>query len=159
MPLVLSGTSGISTNGSAHAIVPDSSGRVLTPLQPHARTSRNSGTISGNTVIVFNFADDNIAGMYNTANGRFTAPVAGRYLFCHGMFSQTGYPAWLAFRVNGANIATTYSDVSSNYASVAGSIILKMNANDYADLYVNGSIYAVYGGDRSQCWATFTLIG
>jgi hypothetical protein len=136
----------------------DSAGRVTMPYQPHARASRNSGTVSGNTVVVFNFADENVAGMYNTSTGRFTAPVAGRYLFSHGLFSQNGYAAWVAWRVNGVNIATTYQN-ANNYDSVAGSIVLTMNAGDYADLYVNGSGYALYGSDRSQCWATFTLLG
>ena len=147
------------TNNDTSKMTIDTAGRVTMPYQPHARASRNLGTISGNTVVVFNNADQNVAGMYNTANGRFTAPVAGRYLFCHGLFSVSGYTAWVAFRVNGVNIATTYSNVTSGYSSVAGSMILTMNVNDYADLYVNGASYAIYGGDRYQCWATFTLIG
>ena len=148
----------ISNGGGADHIKLDSAGRVTMPYQPHARASRNAGVVSGNTVVVFNFADENVAGMYNTSNGRFTAPVTGRYLFAHGLFSENGYPAWVAWRVNGVNIATTYEN-SSNYGSVAGSIVLTMNAGDYADLYVNGTSYAIYGSDRSQCWATFTLLG
>ncbi len=145
-------------NTSVPCLVSNSSGYTTTPQQPHARASRNSGAITGNNVIVFNFADQNTAGMYNTSNGRFTAPVAGRYLFCHGMFTNASTTAWVAWRVNGTNIATTYTEAVP-YGSAAGSIVLTMNANDYADLYVNGSSYAVYGGDRFQCWATFTLLG
>ncbi len=149
----------ISNGGTADHFIMDSSGRIRMPYQPHARASRNSGYIGGNSVIVFNYADENAAGMYNTSTGRFTAPVAGRYLFAHGMFTENGYSGWLAWRVNGANIATTFTEGTGGYASVAGSIVLSMSAGDYADLYVNGSTYRLYGGDRYQCWATFTFLG
>ena len=136
----------------------DSAGRVTMPYQPHARVSRNTGAIPGGSVIVFNYADENTAGVYNASNGRFTAPVAGRYLFAHGMFSQNGYNAYLAWRVNGTVIATTY-DNNSNYDSVAGSIVLSMSAGDYADLFVvAGASYQIYGSTAVQCWATFTLL-
>jgi len=180
MAITLDGTSGITTPAIASTgsstftgslalpsggltvgtdqLAVDSSGRVTMPYQPHARATRNTGFIAGNTVIVFNYADENSAGMYNTSTGRFTAPVTGRYLFAHGMFSENGYPAWVAWRVNGVNIATTYTN-ATDYNSVAGSIVLSMSAADYADLYVNGSPYRVYGGDRIQCWATFTFLG
>ena len=136
----------------------DFAGRVTMPYQPHARVSKNNGNIPGGSVIVFNFADENTAGVYNASNGRFTAPVAGRYLFAHGMFSGTGYNAYLAWRVNGTVIATTY-DNNSNYDSVAGSIVLSMSAGDYADLFVvSGASYQIYGTTAVQCWATFTLL-
>jgi hypothetical protein len=136
----------------------DSAGRVTMPYQPHARVSRNTGAIAGGNVIVFNFADENTAGVYNASNGRFTAPVAGRYLFAHGMFSHNGYNAYLAWRVNGTVIATTY-DSDTNYDSVAGSIVLSMSAGDYADLFVvAGASYQIYGTTAVQCWATFTLL-
>lgn len=134
-------------------------GCVTTPNQPYARVSKNNGNISGPAVIVFNYADDDPFSMYNATNGRFTAPITGRYLFTHGMFTNTGSQAWLKWRVNGSIITTTYSAVSSTYSSVAGCMILRMNAGDYADLYVETGGYVVYGGDRSQCWAVFTLLG
>ena len=144
-----------------HRMNVNPAGSISMPYQPHARASRNSGTIGYNSVIIFNYADDDPQSIYNTTNGRFTAPVAGRYLFAHGMFSQSGYPAWLKWRVNGTVIASTYSNVTSAYSSIAGSIVLRMNASDYADLWVDSgsSSYNVYGGDRSQCWATFTYLG
>jgi len=144
-----------------HRMITTSTGAVRMPFQPHARASRNSGAIGYNSVIIFNYADDDIAGMYNTTTGRFTAPVTGRYLFAHGMFTSQGNSAWLKWRVNGVAIASTYSAVTSNYASVAGSIVLRMNANDYADLWVDSgsAAYSIYGNDRTQCWATFTLLG
>ena len=138
----------------------DSSGRVAMPNQVHARVSKNNATISAGTVAIFNYADEDTAGVYNTSNGRFTAPITGRYLVCHGLFSLSGYAAWLQFRVNGTRIATTYTNVTSAYSSVAGSIVLKLTANDYVDLFVDsGGDYRVYGNERSQCWATFTLLG
>ena len=121
--------------------------------------SKNNGNISGPSVVIFNFADEDSASMYSTSTGRFTAPVTGKYLSCHGLFSNSGSPAWVKWRVNGAVIATTYSNISSAYASVAGSMVLKLNAGDYLDIYVETGGYVVYGNDRTQCWATFTQIG
>ena len=135
----------------------DSAGRVFVPNNPHARVSKNNGNVTGPAVVVFNFADEDLAGLYNSSTGRFTAPATGKYLSCHGLFSQNGSSAWVKWRVNGSIIATTYTNTTT-YNSVAGSIVLKMNAGDYLDIYVETGGYAIYGNDRSQCWATFTLL-
>lgn len=137
----------------------DSSGRIATPNQPHAMASRNAGNVGANTVVVFNNVDSDTKGIYNSSNGRFTAPVTGRYLMCHGLFAASGYPAWLMFRINGVNVKSTYTGNTTSYNSVAGSIVLNLNASDYADLYVNGAGFSIYGNDLTQCWATFTLLG
>ena len=136
----------------------DSSGRVLMPKQPYAMVSRNAGSVQGNATVVFNVVDSDVAGVYNASNGRFTAPVTGRYLISHGLFTDNVRSAWVFFRINGTNIKSTYTNVTS-YNSVAGTIVLNMNANDYLDIYINGTIYGVYGNDITQCWATFTLLG
>lgn len=133
-------------------------GYVTSPNQPYARVSKNNGNISGPNVVVFNAANDDTLGMYNTSTGRFTAPVTGRYLFTHGLFSNTGSAIWLKWRVNGTIITTTYTNVTSGYSSAAGCMVLKMNASDYADLYVESG-YVAYGNSYDQCWAVFTLLG
>jgi hypothetical protein len=136
----------------------DNGGRVRFPNMPYALVSRNAGNIAGNSVVVFNIVDSDAYGVYNSSTGRFTAPVTGRYLITHGLFTDNAHPLWLFFRVNGVLTKSTYTSVSS-YNSVAGSIVMNLNAGDYLDLYVNGSTYGAYGNDVTQCWATFTMIG
>ena len=61
----------------------DSSGRVRTPVQPAFKCKLSSATGANFTgVLVFNSVQYNIGSHYNSSNGRFTAPVDGRYLFC-----------------------------------------------------------------------------
>jgi outer membrane protease len=45
------------------------------------RRNPSSGDVSLNDDIVFNNVQVNIGSAYNNSNGRFTAPVAGTYLF------------------------------------------------------------------------------
>jgi len=83
MPLVLSGTNGISTNGTNWAIQPDSSGRVRAPLQPSFNAWLNTvtTTVTATGIIPFNATRFNIGNHFSTATGRFTCPVAGVYVF------------------------------------------------------------------------------
>lgn len=151
----------IDNSASATRMQIDSGGRVTMPYQPYARVSKNNGNIGYNSVIVFNYADDDVMSIYNSTTGRFTAPVAGRYLSMHGMFTASGNSCWLKWRVNGTTIASTYTSLTSGYTSIAGSIAVKMNAGDYLDLWIDSgtSSYAAYGNDRIQCWSVFMLVG
>jgi hypothetical protein len=147
-------TGGPSWDGSGNVTV---SGR-LKAAQPYAFVSKNNGNISAGNVIIFNVVNSDSSSMYNSTTGRFTAPVAGRYLFNHGLFSNSGSSAWVAWRINGVDKATTYT-TASGYGSIAGSFICDMQAGDYADLYVKtGAAYVVYGSDVLQCWSQFMLL-
>ena len=57
-------------------------GRVTMPNQPAFNAKLSTATGANHSgMLVFNTADHNTGGHYNTSNGRFTAPLAGRYLF------------------------------------------------------------------------------
>lgn len=59
----------------------DATGRVLMPNQP-AFDVAYSGTGYGTaTVVIFDTQYVNVGGYYSTSTGRFTAPIAGSYLF------------------------------------------------------------------------------
>ena len=66
---------------SITAMTIDSSGRVLMPAQPSFFTfnmnfpNGTSGIATGGTI------DHNIGSHYNSSNGKFTAPITGRYMF------------------------------------------------------------------------------
>jgi hypothetical protein len=60
----------------------DSSGRVTKPAQPAFQAHGvGGGTFASGSVHIYPTTRFNVGGHYNAANGRFTAPVAGIYLF------------------------------------------------------------------------------
>jgi hypothetical protein len=159
MPLSQINNAGLTTGSPSW----DSSGNVtvtgrLRAAQPYAFVAKNNAAITGGNVIVFNVVNSDPTSLYNSTNGRFTAPVAGKYILNHGLFSQTGNAGWVAWRINGTAKATTYTNVTSGYASIAGTFICDMQAGDYADLFVQAGSYSIYGTDALQCWAQFMLL-
>ena len=75
----------------------DPAGRVTMPYQPAFRAKFVSSSQSGAAGIwVFDSVETNVGSGYNSSNGRFTAPVAGRYLIMataqhYGGTSTGGY--------------------------------------------------------------------
>jgi hypothetical protein len=58
----------------------DAAGRVSLPFHPVCAGQNGNGPAQGADVI-FGTMLVNIGNCYNTANGRFTAPIAGKYFF------------------------------------------------------------------------------
>ncbi len=130
-----------------------SSGGIVTrPYQPSFQANRTSGanqTISGTdsvgTVIVFDGTQYNIGGYYNSANGRFTAPVTGRYQFsstCRFDGSTASTYIRLFFTINGGTGSTSYAfghviagpgGYSTNYHSLTVAATLSLNSGDYVE--------------------------
>ena len=119
------------------------------------RTSNQSGyNASGayGTGVAFDGTIYNNGSDFNTSNGRFTAPVAGTYLFQGSVYTDTqGFTqAWLAINGSRAN----YSDmmfqmnVGNLSAFIATTHIAKLDAGDYV-MYnpynPNSSNVTVYG--------------
>jgi hypothetical protein len=139
----------------------DGSGRITTPNQPAFSVtdltfpSGTSGVGTGGTVV------SNVGSHYNTSNGRFTAPVSGTYLF--GLSVQafnSGSTTYVdvTLKVNNdqtfGSFPTGYGGNYNNHTQVTGIVMKYLNANDYAQIFVN------YGA-RSGAQSTFNgfLIG
>ena len=112
----------------------DSAGSVTMPYQPSffadlSSTTTFQGNVS-NAVGVFNRATVNIGNHYSTATGKFTAPVAGTYVFSISAFCSSPI-AQFWFVVNGNRsesfmVATT----GAQNGIMAASGMMRLQAGD-----------------------------
>jgi len=128
-------------------------GEVTLPNQPSFHAHTNASGTTG--FITFTSTYHNIGSHYDTSNGRFTAPVAGRYLFTFAVLlnpDANGEYCRILFAING-NTSVTYGDTLqdlnfsslSDYHAITASTILSLSANDYVQIK-NDSQFGTYGG-------------
>ena len=137
----------------------NTTGAVTKPYHPAFAARLGSGNIniltSTGTDIVFNTQEFDNSGSYNTSNGRFTAPVAGKYYFgvqLYGGFDGAGVRVMHShFRVNGTSVAQAdmFGGASNHggthyHPTAAGHMIRELNKNDYVTFNIGG--FAHSGG-------------
>ena len=137
-------------------------GAVTKPLTPYFFGGKSDGQTGAGAVFISNVVEDNTGSHYDTSNGRFTAPVAGRYL-CH--FKTFSSPQGLSnghynaqLRINNSVISRFYFYHSGTHFPINWSCIVELNANDYVTHYLAGSL-TVYGSDWHYAQQGFYLIG
>ena len=150
----------LQTNNGTTAMTIDTSQRVTTPSQPSFFAVLSS-SITANQTVVFDNVVQNVGSCYSGSTGRFTAPIAGRYLFSYCLLTNaTSTYHEALFYVNGAVKARTqmYAGASSNSVSSTGTIVYNLAAGDYCNMY---STDAVYGSTSPNfyTWFTGTLLG
>ena len=123
----------------------NSNGQVTQPAQPSFAAYRNvDGYSLNNEVFPFNATRHNIGSHFNTGNYRFTAPVAGRYIFTfHSILNSQVNSGHYSFRVNnstsyGHNVH--FTTTNSHWDHVSSSQIMNLSANDYVTLWSNSNI-------------------
>jgi len=117
-------------------------GVVTLPSQPsfYATSTAGETAYTSGQVIVFNTTRHNIGSHYNTSTGRFTAPVAGKYLFTLNIYCYGGYNSAILLTVNGSQY--TVSDVTPYIAASASSfsttlgftLVWELAAGDYVEV-------------------------
>jgi hypothetical protein len=138
-------------------------GYVSKPNNVYCQVGKNNGDIPINTFIVFNHVIIDNRGIYNTSNGRFTAPIAGHYMFCFTCIgaintstpntrwykngAETGYGA---AHVNNQNLSNTHIGLSTQ-------MIIYLNAGDYVQHMCVSS--PIYGTHSLHCHQLCILLG
>jgi len=120
-----------------------SAGQVTIPNQPsfYATSTAGSSTYSSGEVIVFNTTRHNIGSCYNTSTGRFTAPVAGRYLFMLNCYNYGNNTNSIVLTINGSQYAVTdvqplmYTS-NTGGASSGFALVWELAVNDYVEVRV-----------------------
>ena len=149
------------TNDVSRVVI-DASGRVTMPGQPCFSATHPSGsqltTDTTYRVKPHNTIITNVGNCYSTAGGgsRFTAPVAGTYMFTCFALQLANVSSNLIFGKNGSH--TTMGSTGeiraisgSDEANIAGQVILTLAENDYVEVFYrrtggSGSFYAAHGG-------------
>jgi hypothetical protein len=143
MPLILSGAGTISASALNTAIAIDPSGRITTSNTPAFMLLNPTGlTGNGNTNIVTSWSGSYtyafVGSNFNTANGRFTAPIAGRYLFSAQLMPTGDANAkFMVPFVNGSRAPTLvlpYLQGGSTRATINFTIVLNLSANDFVEV-------------------------
>ena len=125
----------------------------------HFDVKLTSGGSSG--TLVFNSVLENVGNGYNSSNGRFTAPVAGVYVFTGAILqSNSGSQFDVNIRYNGAttNKGASMRAQFTGHSTIQVSETLKLNANDYVDIYVSSSNVHIGGSGNWVGWQG-TLLG
>ena len=128
----------------------DGSGRVTTPYRPAFYASwDNQAFRYGSGTTLWNTTRFNTGGHYNSATGRFTAPVSGVYHFDlntqhDGASGGNGFHDLL---VNGSQVNARYEHVSGGtYQAGSLSLTINLSAGDYVEC---GSSSAIWWSDNS----------
>lgn len=85
---------------------PSFAGNIKIPEQTYFSAQNGSSAVAAGNDIIFTTVNKNIGNAYNSANGRFTAPIAGVYDFRFwNLFNNAGAGEYrVAFYKNGAGL-------------------------------------------------------
>nr|BDD47258.1 hypothetical protein 7 [bacterium] len=131
-----------STDRRAERMRINGNGHVTMPYQPAFHAVRSAhGHVTSSGHIVFDLVNRNVGGHYNNTNGRFTAPVSGTYSFSFNtLLYSMGSASNAALYVNGSSYygmssLGTYGQFTGSYAGQGGTVVVGLNAGDYATIY------------------------
>ena len=147
-------------NGSTKLWAISEHGYMLNPTKPYFNVYKDdvtSYTTTGPADLVWNQVKYNVTSSYNTSNGRFTAPISGRYFFAFNILHRgSGYVKG-GYAINGTEFyASTASEfyvdggTSGAHTHVCIPTILDLSAGDYVTVNVYRSGGDLYFGDNAH---------
>ena len=134
-------------NAAASVIeIGDGNKAVTMPSQPAFHAYGPGGAVADGSYVVYTYTYVNTGSHYNTSNGRFTAPVAGVYLFFWSAIGNNSNDVYRWFiRKNGSATGIGANDVhlrqdtvatGSEYATNGSRVqMVSLSANDYIQIY------------------------
>ena len=136
------------TSNSVERMRIDPNGYVTKPFQ----VAFNAYNASSGNPVLWATANLNIGSAYNTSTGRFTAPIAGRYLIYISIHAQTGLGrADFRLQVNGGDREGGAASQSTTFAQGTGIAVLQLAASDYVTVnalasFSNAQALSYFGG-------------
>lgn len=151
------GAATISADGSNYGITQTVLGHVNFPYRPSFYAYGISGsTFAVGNYMIFPTTEVNVGGHYNTANGRFTAPITGIYQFhWSNIANNTSGVYRYYFRINGSNIGDIHlrQDNSPTGAAYGNNgaycITYPLSVNDYVQIFYSAGPTSTYPGTNS----------
>lgn len=142
--------------GYAQRIIVDSGGRVTMPYQPSFYAYGSTQSTAG--VFVHGSTRHNVGNCYNTSNGRFTAPVGGRYSFhAQAMWNPDGTTRQINIVKNGSPINEAKSQGIGAVQNINCAQEVVLAAGDY--IQVNNSSGGSFYAQDSLTYFFGALIG
>lgn len=124
----------------------DPNGRITMPYQPAFYAHDYASTAVG--TMIFSSTRFNIGSHYNTTNGRFTAPVAGRYMFIGQLFiTVDGGTRQINLHRNGASLSEAKGAGNGSYTNLVTTQIVNLSVGDYVTLYYSSGGAQLSGAD------------
>jgi len=155
---------------ATYSLIVDSGNRVLAPANPAflAYLSANTAVSSGVRAILLDAKEFDIGSNFNTANGRFTAPVAGTYQFNAIVAINTTATSIVyisaEIRKNGSRYLNggwgSKADTTVAYANNTASFTVYLSAGDYIELgtEISASV-TLLGTTVNACKLSGFLVG
>ena len=132
-------------------------GYISKPKTPFFQAFGTANNQTYNGVITLENVKYNVGSFWKTSAGtgqhqRFTAPIAGLYLFMFGFFPNSTSTFRAELRLNGTAqtnpyISGCHANMGSGFSPPSGAQILYCNANDYVEIAVSsGTLTNTYDG-------------
>ena len=108
--------------------------------------------LDSNTPLLFDIASLNVGHGYDKSSGKFTAPIAGVYMFFLQIQSRMKGIVYAAILKNGQEVAEIYSAMDDDRHDETGSTHVMLNLKSGDEIWATrkGRAEDYYGGFRSH---------